>query len=55
MDIVEHSLLANFFDEVNSLVRNELERQPIKQKQNVSSSEIFEFFTTKIPYKKEDV
>jgi hypothetical protein len=39
---------------MNNLVRSELEKQLAKKKQNVSSSEIFEFFTTKVSYKKED-
>jgi hypothetical protein len=52
VDIEEHSLLAKKFDEeMNNPVRSELERQLIKKRQNISSSEIFEFFTTKVPYK----
>jgi hypothetical protein len=53
---VEHSLLAKKFDEeMNNLVKSELERQLVKKKQNVSSSEISNFFIIKILYKKEDV
>jgi hypothetical protein len=41
---VEHGLLAKKLDErVNSLVRTQGERQPTKQRQNVSSFEISEF------------
>jgi hypothetical protein len=51
----KHSLLAKEFDEkMNNPVRNELERQPAKKRQNVFSNGIFEIFTTKVPYKKED-
>jgi hypothetical protein len=32
-----------------------LKRQPIKKRQNVSSSKISEFFFTKLPYKKDEM
>jgi hypothetical protein len=52
---VEHSLLEKTFDEeVNNLVKSELERQIAKNRQNVFSSEISEFFISKVPYKKEN-
>ncbi len=52
----EHSLLAKTFDkEMNSLVKSELERELVKKKQNVYSSEISKFFIAKILYKKKDV
>ncbi len=51
----KHFLLTKFFDkEMNSQMKSELEKKLTKRRKNVSSSEIFEFFTTKIPYKKED-
>jgi len=47
-------LLAKKFDEeMNNLVINELEKQLAKKRQNVSSHEIFEFFTTKVLYKED--
>jgi len=52
----EHSLLAKTFDkEMNSLVKSELERELVKKRQNVYSSEISKFFIAKILYKKKDV
>jgi hypothetical protein len=51
----KHSLLAKAFDEeMNNLVKNGFERQFVKTRQNVSSSEISKFFIAKIPYKKEN-
>jgi hypothetical protein len=40
---------------VNSLRRTQVERQPTKKRQNVSSSKISEFFFTKLPYKKHEM
>jgi hypothetical protein len=52
---VKHYLLAKKIDkEINSLVKSELERQLAKNRQNVSSSEISEFFIAKVPCKKEN-
>jgi len=52
---VKHYLLAKKIDkEINNLVNSELERQLAKNRQNVSSSEISEFFIAKVPCKKED-
>jgi hypothetical protein len=36
-------------------VKIEVERQPSKKRQNVSSFEIFEFFFIKFPYKKDEM
>jgi len=36
-------------------MRAQVERQPAKKRQNVSSYEIFEFFATKLIYKKDEV
>ncbi len=53
---VEHALLAKKLDEkVNNVVRIELEKQLAKERQNVSSFEIFNFFSTKLPYKIDDM
>ncbi len=42
---VEHGLLAKKLDEeVNNVVRIEIEKKPTKKRLNVSSSKIFEFF-----------
>lgn len=52
----KHFLFTKQFDkEMNNLVRSELEMQLARKKQNVSSSEISNFFIIKILYKKEDV
>ncbi len=52
----KHGLLVKTFDEEgNSLMRTQVERQPIKKRQNVSSFEIFEIFFTKLPYKKDEM
>jgi hypothetical protein len=52
----KHGLLIKTFDEEgNSLVRTQVERQPIKKRQNVSSFEIFEIFFTKLLYKKDEM
>ncbi len=56
MDITQHSLHTKKFDEeMNNPMRSELEKQLATKRQIVSSSEIFDFFTTKVPYKKEYV
>ncbi len=39
---------------MSSLVKSELKRQLVKNRQNVSSSEISEFFIAKVPCKKKD-
>ncbi len=52
---VEHDLLANFLnEEVNSLVRSQVEKQLVKKKQKVSSYEFFEIFFAKVPYKQDE-
>jgi hypothetical protein len=49
-------LLAKKLDEeVNSSMRTQVERQLAKKKQNVSSSEISEIFSIKLPYKKDEM
>ncbi len=53
---VEHNLLAIFFnEEVNSLVRSQVEKKLVKKKQNVSSYEISEILFAKLPYKQDEV
>jgi hypothetical protein len=42
-------------EEMNSLVKTQVERQLAKKRQNVSSSNFFEFFSTKLPYKKDEM
>jgi hypothetical protein len=52
----KHGLLVKTFDEEgNSLVRTQVETRLIKKRQNVSSFEIFDFFITKLPYKKDEM
>jgi len=36
-------------------MRAQVERQPTKKRQNVSSYEFFEFFVTKLNYKKDEM
>jgi hypothetical protein len=36
-------------------MRTQVERQPVKKRQNVFSYEIFEFFTAKLLYKKDEM
>jgi len=51
----KYDLLAKKLDEkVNNAVKIEVERQLAKKRQNVSSFESFEFFSTKLPYKYDD-
>jgi len=53
---VEHNLLAKKLDEeMNRSMKTQVERQPIKKRQNVSSSKFSEFFFTKLLYKKDEV
>jgi hypothetical protein len=53
---VEHNLLAKKLnEEVNSLMRSQVEKQLVKKRQNVSSYEISEFFFAKLFYKKDEV
>jgi hypothetical protein len=47
--------LQTLDEEVNNAVKIEVERQPLKKRQNVSSFEIFEFFFIKLIYKKDEV
>ncbi len=48
----KHNLLAKKLDEeVNNVVRVEIEKQLIKKRQNVSSFEVSKFFFAKLPYK----
>jgi hypothetical protein len=50
---VEHGLLARKLDvKVNSLVRTQGERQPIKKRQNVFSFEISDFSLQNFPTRK---
>jgi len=42
-------------EKVNNVVRIELEKQLAKKRQNVSSFLIFNFFSTKLPYKIDDM
>ncbi len=53
---VEYILIAKKFEEeISSLVRSGLEKQLAKRRPNVSTNEIFEFFSIKDPFKKDDV
>jgi hypothetical protein len=53
---VKHGLLAKKLnEEVNSSRRTQVERQPIKKRQNVSSSKISKIFSAKLPYKKDEM
>ncbi len=48
----EHGLLAKKLDEeMNNEVRIEVEKQPTKKRQNVSSFKISKLFFAKLPYK----
>ncbi len=50
---VEHSLLAKTLgEEVNNLMKTQVEKQPTTKRKNVSSFEISKFFLTKFLYKK---
>ncbi len=55
MDAKQGLLTKKLDEEMNSLVRTQVERQLIRKRQNVSSSKNFEFFSTKIVYKKDEV
>jgi hypothetical protein len=53
---VEHGLFAEKLDEeVNNLVKTQVEKQPTKKRQNVSSSKFSKFFFPKFPYKKDEL
>jgi hypothetical protein len=53
---VKHGLFAKKLDEeVNSLVKTQVERQSTKKWQNVSSSKFSKFFSPKFPYKKDEL
>jgi hypothetical protein len=50
---VDHVVLTKKFEEeINSPLRNVLERQPTKKGPNVFNFEILEFFGAKDPFKK---
>ncbi len=50
----KHGLLAKKpYEEMNSLVRIQVERQLVKKRQNVSSFENFEISFVELPYKKD--
>jgi len=52
----ENCLLAKKLNEVvNNAMIIEVERQPTKKKQNVFSSKISKLFSTKLPYKTNEV
>ncbi len=52
----KRNLFAKKIDkEMNNLMRTQVERQPFKNRPNVSSYEISKFFSTKLPYKKDEV
>ncbi len=49
-----HAILTKRFEEeMNSPLRNILERQPTKKRPNVFNSKILEFFGAKDPFKKD--
>lgn len=48
------SLQKKLDEEMNNVVKIEVERQLAKKKQNVFSFGIFEFFSTKLPHKYDD-
>jgi outer membrane lipopolysaccharide assembly protein LptE/RlpB len=53
---VEHTLIAKKFEEeVSNPMRSGLEKQLTKKRPNVSTNEIFEIFSTKDHFKKDDV
>ncbi len=53
---VEHGLFAKKLDEeVNSLVKTQVEKQSTKKWQYVSSFEFSKFFPPKFPYKKDEL
>ncbi len=52
---VDHSIIFKNIEEVNSLVKGNLEEQPTKKKANVSSSSISNFFASKDFFKKDVV
>jgi hypothetical protein len=51
MDAKDRLLAKKLDEEVNNAMIIEVERQPIKKKQNVFSSKISKLFSTKLPYK----
>ncbi len=52
----KHVVLAKKLDEqVNNAMRVEVEKQLAEKKQNVFSSKISKFFSTKLPYKMDEV
>jgi hypothetical protein len=44
-----------FILKMNSIVRTSLEKQPTKKRPNISSSSIFNSFTSREPFKNDDV
>jgi len=55
VDAKQGLLTKKLDEEVNSLVRTQVEKQLTNKRQNVSSSKNFEFFSTKVVYKKDEV
>jgi hypothetical protein len=55
VDAKQGLLTKKLDEEVNSLVRTQVERQLTNKRQNVSSSKFFEFFSTKVVYKRDEV
>jgi hypothetical protein len=54
MDI-KHGLFVEKLDEVNILVKTQVERQSAKKWQNVSSFKFSKFFSPKFPYKNDEL
>lgn len=52
---VDHSIIFKNIEEVNSLMKGNLKKQPTKKKANVFSSSISNFFASKDLFKKDVV
>jgi hypothetical protein len=50
---IDHSIIFKNIEEVNSLMKRNLEKQPTKKRSNVSNSSISIFFASKDLFKKD--
>jgi hypothetical protein len=50
---VNHSIIANLFEKLNSPLKGKVEKQPTKKNLNPSCKVIVNFFVTKDPFQKD--
>jgi hypothetical protein len=55
VDVNHSEILRKFEEEVNYVMKTSMESQPVTKKPNASYSSISHFFTSKEPFKKDDV